>query len=74
MRQKPGVPVIYSVRPLGHGVLKVKLGKGPLDRGSDISDYFLPRLQAPRNLGIRETAERAGSASLCSSRDPGQQT
>lgn len=58
MRQKPGVPVIYSVRPLGHSVLKVKLGKGPLDRGSAISDYFLPWLQAPHNLSIRETVER----------------
>lgn len=58
LRQKSGVPVIYSVRPLGHSVLKVKLEKGPLDRGSDISDYFLPRLQAPRNLSIRETVER----------------
>lgn len=38
-------PVICSVRPLGHSVLKVKLGEGPMDRGSDISDYFLPWLQ-----------------------------
>lgn len=58
MWHEPGVFLIYSVRPLDQSVLKVKPGRAPLDRGSDISDCFESGLQAPRNLGIRETMER----------------
>lgn len=58
MWHKPEVLIIYSVRPLGQSVLKVKLGKVALDRGGAISDCFLSWLQAPCNLSTRETVER----------------